>query len=409
MSLPVTAEPPVLIEEWEVLDLLTSLVDKSLVVYEEDERGVSRYRLLETVRQYAHDHLVASDQSTAARDRHRDWFALYAEQSLVPLCDTGSGWDQVEFEYPNLLAALEWCVAEKNCLDATRRLLMVLSPFWDLHGRVSEGRQVCSQLLAMSKTKQATGTTLALMLEAGNLANLQQDYALGRALLEEALYLGQESRDTFSAASALHYLGHATLMQGDLPVARSYFEQSLRLQQDLGQTAHMPHILLNLGHIARFEQRFDRARGYYDEAIARCREQDPSDHLILAHPFMNLGHVARLTGNFTEAQRCYRESLHRFVDVDARSGIAYNLEGLACLAASMGAYSRAPRLFGAADALRQAIQTPVPPVDRASYADALQATRSTLGDETFEIMWAQGHAMTLEQAVEYALEDGAEP
>jgi len=401
------------LEEWEVLDLLTSLVDKSLVIYEEDEHGVGRYRLLETVRQYARDYLVASGESMARRDRHRDWFAIYAEQTAITFQAADTKWEPVELEFPNLRAALEWAMTGEGGLEASGRLWTVLFWFYNLRGRASEGREVYAQFLARHKTSQPTATTVGMMLAAGDLATRQHDYAVSRSIFEEVLRLSQEIGDASSAVAALNYLGNTALKQGDLASAKAHYEQSVGVQlenQPQSDARHnMLYALLGLGHIARFEQRFEQARHYYEKAAATVQEREPSHRLLVALLDMNLGHVARLTGNVLLARRYYGASLSLFAGAGHKTQIAYNLEGLACLAASTRDYQRAASLFGAAYALRQALQTPAPSVDRASYADSLQSTRSALGDEAFEKVWGQGCAMTLDQAVEHALDDGAEP
>src|SRR5262245_55442481 len=111
MSHP-AAPPPTPIDSGEVLDLLTSLVQKSLVVYEEDEQACGRYRLLETVRQYARDRLLEASEAAAARDRHRDWFLALAEQAepkLLRGAEQVAWMDRLETEHDNLRSALEWC------------------------------------------------------------------------------------------------------------------------------------------------------------------------------------------------------------------------------------------------------------------------------------------------------------
>lgn len=411
----VTHDPAAPLEEWEVLDLLTSLVDKSLVLYEEDEQGVGRYRFLETVRQYADDRLLEGGESEALRDRHSDWFAAYAARTnaLLTGVESAAGWDQAEIEYPNLRAAMEWCL-EQGDLDAALRVAGMLYWFWNLRGRVSEGREVYARLLTLSKASQVTTATIGLMREAGHIANKQQDYVAARLLYEEALRLDQELGDQAGVALTLAHLGHVLLTQGDLASARSCLEHSLRLHQEINDTFEIAHLLLSLGHIARFEKNYEQAHFCYAEAIAKFYQVQPFVRLHLDHPFLNMGHVARLTGKFEAARRYYSDSLQLFVEAGNRPAIAACLEGFACLAASQGhadvehadvrQAERAACLFGAAEAMRQAVEAPLAPSDRAALEDSLTVARAVL-DDAFETARARGQAMTLEQAVEYALKE----
>jgi non-specific serine/threonine protein kinase len=214
------SELPV-IDDWQVLDLLSALVDKSLVVYEEDENGHGRYHLLETVRQYARARLMESGTEEAVRARHRDHFLALAEQAKPNLRGPEQArWlDTLEREHENLRATLEWCLeaedeegAQQNSVspaEAGLRLSGALSVFWQTRGHVSEGRQRFAAALsrpgatAPAQQQQRTKARADALNGAGNLAAFQGDFASARSLFEEALAIHSELGDKRGSALSL--------------------------------------------------------------------------------------------------------------------------------------------------------------------------------------------------------------
>lgn len=405
------------VDESEVLDLLSRLTDKSLVNFAEQD-GQARYRLPETVRQYACDRLCEKSEESAVRGRHCDWFAGYAERAGSAQAGTGSAnqpwWNQLEAEYPNLRTALEWSTDARahaagatngNSAETTSRLLKVLFWFWNYRGHVSDGRAIYAALLERVRPSGASPAMARLVREAGALAFRQADYTGARSLYEQALRLGREVNDERSIGDAQSSLGHVALVQGDFAAARAHYENALRLRQAQGSPGEVAGALCCLGHVARFVGDYDQARSYYQRAFAVYDAPGPTRSPSAASPLLNLGHVARLTGDFTLAQSHYAQSLCFFVRAGDSSGVAHGLEGCACLAADKLEAERAARLFGAADALREAIGVPVPPVDRAGYEGPRRSARVALGEERFAQIWAEGRALTPEQAIRHALAD----
>ncbi len=407
----VCAREATAVEPWEVLDLLSALVDKSLVTYEEHE-GAARYRLLETVRQYARDRLIESGESETVRGWHRDWFAAYARRmdSLLRGPESHRWWGEAEPEYPNLRAALEASLAGEDGLDAALQLVSTLSLFWQMRGNISEGREVCARVL--SRVKESAATPAAVQLghialhNAGHLADRQGDFQAARALFEEALRLSRERGDPVAAAQSLNDLGYAAMYRGDFAAARGHNQEALRASQASGDTLGIGNALYSLGLVAHFEGDFNRARSYYEEALAIWRDH-PNGQNGVRRTLLNLGDVARQTGDFDRARSRYQDSLRRFVQAGDRRGIAQGLEAFASLTAvERQAAERAARLYGAAESLREAIGMPLPTVARAAHEEPMKAVRSALGEQAFASAWAEGRIMPPEQAVLYALEKG---
>ena len=191
------------VEEWEVLDLLTSLTDKSLVVAEQ-EQGQTRYRLLETVRQYAGDRLGESGERESARERHQACFVALAEEAEPQLTGPeGAKWlDRLEREHDNLRAALEW-----DNREVALRIAGALFRFWYVRGYYSEGCKWLADMLASSVAQAHTPARAEALYAAGVLAYCQGDYAAALSLSEECLTLFRELGDKQGSANSLNNLG----------------------------------------------------------------------------------------------------------------------------------------------------------------------------------------------------------
>ena len=180
------------IEHRDVLDLLTSLADKSLVVPEQED-AQTRYRLLETVRQYARDRLEESGGSAAVRVRHRDYYLALAEEADPKLkgAEQAEWLQRLEEEHENLRAGLEWSLAEAGT-GGGLRLCGALQRFWWTRGHLSEGRQWCTRVLCKAGAEERTRERANVLNAAGVLAYYQGDYPAARALYEESLAIRRE-------------------------------------------------------------------------------------------------------------------------------------------------------------------------------------------------------------------------
>jgi predicted ATPase/DNA-binding SARP family transcriptional activator len=408
------------IEEWEALDLLTSLVDKSLVLYEE-RGGEARYRLLETVRQYARDRLQEAGEAASVRRRHLEWYADLAEQAHYPLNRTathGEWVERLERELDNLRAALEWSTEAgaspegRPEVEAGLRLAGRPRRFWLVRGYLAEVRERLARLLALPGAEAHTAARANALFCAGYLASFQGDYEVARSVFTESLVIRRELGDQSAAALSLIFLGNVALNQGDYRAARSQCEEGLKLwRETMNSLGAIAYSLTTLGGIAYAQEELDVARALLEESLTIWREWD--DRWGTGLCLHRLGVVRQAQGDLGAARALYRESLTLFQAVGENRGIAGCLEGFAgvamassCTAEREDSLRRATRLFGAAATLRDAVGTPLPPYDRAAYEHHLAALRAGLGEAAFAAAWAEGQAMTLEAAAAYALGEG---
>jgi non-specific serine/threonine protein kinase len=420
----------------EILDLLTSLVEKSLVQQEGQARE-GRYRMLETVRQYGHEKLQASEEAVASRDRHRDWYLTMAEQAKL---DLGA-------DHENLEAALEWSM-QRGDAESALRLGEALHGFWYPRGYLREGRERLGKALALPGAEAPTAARAQALTRAGYWAFRLGDYQGARELLEGALTIGRQLGIQNRTLGALFYLGQVARYQGDYQGARSLYEEILTILRQSGDQDNPYRYwpLLRLGDLANLEGDYEGARALCEECLQFHRQmgnwygiacslhclgdvarnqgdyqgarplyeesleiyRQLGDHADTAWPLEGLAAVARSQRDYKEARAFYIESLEIYRRSGEQQGIASGLEGLADVAAADDQPERAARLFGAAEALRGVLGAPLPPGDRARYDCCVAVTRAALGEEAFAAAWAAGRALSLNQAVDHALADGSD-
>jgi non-specific serine/threonine protein kinase len=393
------------ITEPEVLDLLTRLVEKSLVVYEEDEQGQGRYRLLETVRQYARDRMMESGEGEAWRDRHLAYFLTLTEEAEPKLAggpDQSIWLERMEAQHDNLRAALEWTTGRDA--EAGLRLASMVWQFWHVRGYFAEGRSRVTALLGAADPGQRTVARSAALNVAGMLAYRQGDYAPARVLHEESLAIKRELSDPRGIALSLNNLANIFLEQGDPIGARDLYEQSLAIRRQLGDRRGIGSSLVNLGNVACLNDDYPTARALYEESLVIAREL--CDRWGIAFALGNLGIVSFESGDYASARELDEECIRIFCELRDRLGIAGSLEEFGFLAASVSDARRAAHLWGAAEQLREEIGSPLAPNERPRYEQQVTAARAALRDDAaFDAAWRQGRAMTSEQAIVYALEE----
>jgi predicted ATPase/class 3 adenylate cyclase len=396
------------VEAASILDLLTALVDKSLMSAE-TQRGEARYRLLETVRQYAHDRLVEADEDADLRTRHRDWYLELAEQTDREIRGPRPAWwiERLETEHDNLRSALEWSKAEKDGAEAGLRLVGALHRFWFRRGHWREASEWLDGALARSGEAPPSLRPKAL-LGATHLAWRLGDYGLATKLGEKGVALCRELEDKEASASLLTYLSVVAIHQGNYDRATALCEEAMNLGRELGNKAIIGLQLGHLGIVARYVGDYERATALQNESLALLREIGDKSGITFVLPFVlrNLGKVALHQSESGRAAVYFRESLILSTEIGDRWLCEEGLEGFAAVASATGHYERAARLLGAADQLREILGWHPSPPDQADYDKCRAATHAALGNIVFSVAWAEGRAMTLEQAIEYALASG---
>jgi non-specific serine/threonine protein kinase len=391
------------IEGPEILGLLTRLIEKSLAVAD-THNGAARYSLLETVRQYAQEKLVEEGAADRLRRAHRDWYLALAEQAARELRGPREDpWlERLETEHDNLRAALEWSRAEKDGAEAGLRLVAALHFFWWHRDLWNEGMRWTEEALGRSSEAPRSALPRALA-AATHFARGLGDYELATALGEKGLALCRELGDKESRGELLLYLGIiSTMRQTNYQRARALFDECTNLAQELGDRWLYGLGLIRLGVMARYQGDDKRVAELHTQGLAVSRAI--GNKFSTAHALYRYGRdVALPQHRYDEAIALFKEGLLLSRGARSRWQSELGLEGLAQVASARGHYDHAARLFGAAEAQREIVGKWSEPVDQASRDQWVAPTRAALGDTPFAAAWAEGRALTLEQAVEYAL------
>ncbi len=398
------------INEWDVLDLLSRLVDKSLVMYDEPEEGVGRYRLLETLRQYGQEKLAHIGQAAALHERHQAWCLTLAEEAEPQLTgpEQAQWLSRLETEHDNLRAALTWHEKTPEAAENGLRLAGALWRFWIIRGYFSEGRQWLGRALASAKPEAEGRTTSVFRAKAfngaGNLADAQGDYGAARALYTESLEISRLLGNQQGIAASLYNLGIVADSQGDYGSARALHTESLKIRRLLGNQQDIAASLNNLGILASAQDDYGVARALHAESLEISRLL--GNQRGIAVSLYNLGIVANAQGDYGAARALHAESLEIKRRLGDQWGIAYSLEGLAGVAHGQNQLSRAASLWGAASSLREAIGSSLSSVYQKEIDERAAAARAALGDEAFSAAWDAGRAITLDEACGVALAEG---
>jgi predicted ATPase len=435
------------------LPLLSALVDKSLL----GRNAAGRYDVHELLRQYGGEKLREAAETERIRGRHLAFFLKLAEEAELGLEGLGQvTWlNRLEIDHDNLRAAVGWSRTAEDTAELGLRLTGSLSPFWDMHGFLGEGREHLSAALSRAEASDRTAVRAKALFGAADLAYEQSDYPVVRVLLEESLsiYRELEPTDRPGLAHALRLLGSAevgagnytkasslyeealgifrelndlrgiaralwqfgwcTMRSGDYEGAVQYFAEPLQFYRQSGDKNGLSYVLSGLGEVALRQGDYGRATALLEESLALRREV--GDKWGVAVSLGSLAWVALRWDDLKGAVTLLAESLALRHEIGDVGGIAWCLEKFAEIALTTGQaasatrrdedFRRAARLFGVAEALRAPSGSVIDLVDQPEYERQLATVHTQLDDADFGAAWAEGQAMTLEQAVAYALAD----
>lgn len=383
-----------------VLEGLSSLVEKSLLKQTE-VAGEPRFRMLETIREFALVKLEKSGETQNVQKTHAGYFLELADAS-VPFTKKGDKtWlNKLELEHDNFRAALRW--AETHDVELGLRLAAKLTRFWWVRGFVGEGRSWLKTLLSKTSSETQTELRARALHNLGTLAWMQSDFAAAEKSYEEALGIYRALEVVDGLADTLNGLAILAIERGDLAKSRALQEETITLRRKLDDQSGLAASITNLGLVAGQEGDYADARARFTEALDI---QQKLGHIWdTATTHINLGGVAYKLKEIDVARHHYQQGLTIAADVGDKETIAYALEGFAALAMLEKNFLQAAHLFGAGEALREATGNPLPPSGgRSEYDELLSALKTQLDEATLTEAWSKGRASTIENAVALAL------
>jgi predicted ATPase/DNA-binding CsgD family transcriptional regulator/Tfp pilus assembly protein PilF len=437
-----TATPPTTEQRVSVaLDLVTSLVTKSLLIQVERPEGEPRFSMLETIREFGLEQLEGAGEAETARADHAAWCLALVEEAEPALIgpDQAAWRSRLDDEHGNIREALGWAIAHGRA-ELALRLASAMWPFWAHRGYFLEGRGWLERALARSDGAPPAARAKALH-HLGNIDLDLGDFPRARAHYEASLAIRRSLSDAQALATSLNGLGLVASYQGRYEDAARYHEESLALRQQLGDSHGIGNSLSNLGNVAWATGDFDRARRLHEDALAVRRGRGDAD--AMSYSTHNLGVLHLGEGQLDQARVLLERSLadfeesgdrlgvgytryalgmvslrqHQVADAAAdlaaalairrdlgdRRGIAECLEGLGELAIHQGQAAVGVGLIAAAALTRQDLGAAIPPIHRADYDRTLAAARAALTKNDFASAWTAGQIHPLSEVVQRAL------
>ena len=428
-----------------VLDLIASLVDKSLVVVEPEALGQTRYRLLDTIRDYAAQRLADAGEVAAIRARLRDYVLRVVEHNAaIGMALIPAPWSarvdvfrRYDVDADNALGVLDQCLADGDA-ETGLRVCTAIRPCWLVRGSYAEGGEWFDSFLGFAASRVPAGVRGPALIGRAQLAlssdpagaeswaraglelcrvaggevwtavalNLLAEITLhtGRpaeaeALAGEALSLARSVGDRLSEGYALGTRAAAVAYRGSLREAQQLAEAAIAVMREIDHQWGVARTLLGLGELARLRGDADAARRSYLEALPVLREIDSRPET--ARCLAGLGRLAMDQGSIAQAREHLAESIRLSHATGARIGVARGLEAFASLAVLEGRGDRAVQLIAAAAALREAAHLPQLPGSR---TDRYFAAARSFGEPAIAQFWATGFGMTSDAAVAMALD-----
>jgi predicted ATPase/DNA-binding XRE family transcriptional regulator len=388
-----------------ILDRVMALLHNNLLGRETtsgDDDGAlgPRVRMLEPIREYAAELLVSNGAEQSLRRRHAEYYLALTEGRRT---DQWSWLRRITQEHDNLRAALHWAFAPERGAEQALLGWQLVSRvwwFWEVRAYLSEGRGWIERALAAGEVP--ADLRADLLYGRGALAIRQVDYTVAEAAYRESLELSRALDDRAKIARALYALGEVSLRLGDYPRATALLDESLALMRALGDKQGVADSLNLAGIVARDAGDFERAEALFAEALALLRERQLPWGISVV--LSNLGHLVLRRGDGVRAASLLIDCLRLAREIGARWSIARCLEGLGELAGIRGDTERAARLWGASEALREALGAPLPPNLARYHVQLVAAIRARADATAWATAWAAGRALPLERAIDEALE-----
>ena len=436
------------IGEAEAMEGLAGLVNKSLVNVEEQE-GESRYGFLETIRQYALEKLLEADEQAGARNQHLEYFSEYARRAeanrLTPEWLT---WlNRLETEHDNLRSALGWAL--ESWPEAALQIVYLLSNLWLTRGLMTEGCDWCRAALARAGTLTRSANTDIWLARAylalAMLCMHHGEHLAGQAAARQSVALARQLDDPIGLVRALDVLGLASAFAGDAALAFDSLHESESICRKLGYLPELASILQSLAYITmeiHGQAAVDQIQAYLEESLALSQgsvnpdavvmtegtlarlaafrgnlqeARKHADRMLALHEAMGdqrsitahnseVAHVLQQMGHLDEALALYCVTIQEWREFGHRGAVAHQLECFGFIAKAKEQGERAIKLVAAAEALREVSSSPMTPNERMLYDREVAELRTGMDEQVFSALWAEGRSMTMEQAIEYALE-----
>jgi tetratricopeptide (TPR) repeat protein len=389
------------IPQLELLNGVTSLVDKSLLVLKVQKNGETRLKMLEVLREFGMELLEANGEAVTMRLSHAAYFLTLAETAEPHLNRMKEvKWlNRLEEEHDNLRTALQWSL--ENDRETAQRMAAALRHLWSLHNHLTEGRKWLRAALDFA-SNNASIIRLKLLNGLALLSLLQGDYEISQAAYKEGLSIGKAENDLRQIAFSSIGLGMVALRQGNFIEARKYYEEGLAINCKVGDISGIGSAFNSLGNLALLENNTAKARTFFEKSFEIFKRL--SDKNKMTSVLTNLGAVAAEENNFKKAHSHYTEALIMAQELGYKSEISDCLDGFAFLATRQGEMELAARLAGAVEQLRETINCEIQPFENRFRNAYLAELKIELDERAFRNFYEQGRKLKVEEAVAISLQ-----
>ncbi len=380
----------------DILDLLTQLVDKSLVNLKD-----SRYRILETTRQYAREKLLDSGEASALHDKHLNYFLNFVKDAEKELHGPNQPqWlKSLNAMHDNLHAALEWAV-ESRLTESALKLAQRLDRYWHMRSDFTEGRQWLERVLALPDALQHTESYTQALTQLATITWLQIDAKAARPAAEKALSIARDHNDKWNIARALDILGLILTSEENFAAAETALEESKALFQEVGDAWGHAHTVISLGWAAFMQGDLVKALEIHEQALMLFRQV--GDPFFQCIALSSIGRIYVMHKDVKQGLAPLREALIIAQQMESIFEIAATLNGYGEAMQLMEKPARAVHLFWAARNLYDSIGVWTE-ADNPEFENRLAPCRAMLGESEFAEAVERGRAMTMEMAIQLAL------
>lgn len=429
------------LDPYEILDVLERLVDRSLI--QSDPSGdAPRFRLLDTVRQYASDRLAERGLLDETRDRHLQWFTDLVGQAELgfPGKERKFWLERVAAEHENIPAALAWAKLSRERTGLALLLTSSLMRYWWNRGELTTGREIVARTLELDGAEEFQIPYAKGLYALGTLAWSQGDNKIATELQHRALAIFEANNDARGAAGSLRNLSQAVRNQGRTQEAIQYGKMALSRYIQIEDETLAANTLIDLGIASYDILLFEDAQDYLQQAIEFSHTNDNAS--LEAVAWLNLGSVFESQGQFEDAREALetahsifesigvlilstmalnglatihahlgnvekaksflRSSFDTFFELGEKKGVCLTLDAAGIVANSDHAFELAAAFFGMADQMRQELDVPRSLAEAPPYDNALDAIKSAVGQEAFESAYLSGKAAKVADMVRNA-------
>ena len=381
----------------DTMEAIETLADVNLIRLLETDEGESRFRMLQTIREFALEVFRPHEDFDLIRRRHGEHFLDFVDHHAPKLTAEPEAIRAVELDYDNIRAALRWTL-DHSAAEPGLRMGAALWRFWMLRSHLAEGRRWLTELLALPDAAAPTVHRAYAVMALGSVTYWQNDYEPTRRSYQEALEIFSSLDHSRGMMEALYNSAFPFLIQKDAARARSLYEESRRLADELNDEQGLANAAWGLAMCALRERRFDEAKALGTEALERFNSMGNTFGASLAR--FVFFQVARFTGDRAEAYRGllgFQDDADDLGDISSTQG---SLELLSSLELESGNFEESIKLMGAAETLREEYGGGSPP-PLIEVDDPRPVGREVLGGARTQELWEEGRAMSPEEATSY--------